>query len=80
MAWRWQVLANNRVQQVLVLLDTSVLPKADVVTYESTASLMVAKKFRSPRRGKSPKRLSLSFTGSFISAKHNWICAADRFS
>jgi|SRR5215472_10985376 len=32
---------------------------------------MVAKKAWSPRRANSPKRFSLSLTGSFISAKHN---------
>src|SRR5215470_13967702 len=41
---------------------------------------MVGKKVCSPSRVKRPKRLSLSFTGSFISAKHNSMAAPRRVS
>src|SRR6185369_7406044 len=44
------------------------------------ASPTVAKKLCSPKRLKSPKRFSLSFTGSFISAKHNSMSAAYKLS
>ncbi|MNG05853.1 hypothetical protein D3C84_890670 [compost metagenome] len=41
---------------------------------------MVGKNADSPNRAKSPKRLSLSLTGSFISATHSLIPAACKIS
>ena len=47
-----------------------------VSRYALTASPSVGKNALSPIRVKSPKRFSLSLTGSFISAKHNSMPAA----